>query len=85
MDASGVKRDRVWLAVVALVAVVLVAVGAYTCSHRPFVSPLTITSPLVAYLPLVSKQHRAPDRRIGVAEHTPMQASLLGLASADYI
>lgn len=78
-DASGVKRDRVWLVVVALVVVVLVAVGAYTCSHRPFISPLTVISPVPVYLPLVVRFHRSvPDGRFGIAEHGLVQMLILG-------
>lgn len=68
-----------------IITVALVVTLAYPHCHRPFTSPLDITfmSP-VAYLPLVHRQYRLPDSRFGVAEHTPLEAELLGLAGADY-
>jgi hypothetical protein len=75
------RRNQILLVAVAVV----LAAATYAHLHQPFISPLTVVSPMPVYLPLVSKQHRAPDRRIGVAEHTPEQARLLGLAEADYI
>lgn len=82
---AGVDRDRISLLVVAGVAVALVV--AAVCPHvYRFVFPLdvTFTSPVV-YLPLVYRQWRLPDERIGIAEHTPLEAELLGLAGADYV
>lgn len=73
------------VAVIAVVVIALVIVATYTYLHPPFVSPLTttITSPI--YLPFALRNHRVPDRRLGIAEHTPWQAMRLGLAGADYI
>ena len=82
MAGGGEVRRQVVLLLV--VVVVVLVVVAYTGLRRPFVSPLTITSPVV-YLPLVLREHRVPDSRLGIAEHTPREAGLLGLAGADYI
>lgn len=72
------------LIVVAIVAVALVAV-ACPLLRQLFMSPLDdITFTSSTYLPLVSKGRREPDSRFGIAEHTPSQAALLGLADADY-
>ena len=79
------KIDRRELIPFIIVVIVLVAMVAYTRLHQPFVSPLTFSSPVRIYLPLVVKQRRPPDARIGVAEHTPQEALLLGLAAADYV
>jgi len=53
--------------------------------HRRSSLSVTFFSPSI-YLPLVFKNHgTTPDQRFGVAEYTPAQAELLGLAGADYI
>lgn len=77
------NRARLQVIAIAIVAAALVIVAVYT--YQPFVSPLTIISPVEVYLPLVVRQRRPPDTRIGVAEHTPQEALLLGLAAADYV
>lgn len=68
-----------------MVAAVVLAAAAYVHLHRSFISPLPAVSPVKIYLPLVLRQYWTPDRRIGIAEHTPEQARLLGLAGANYI
>jgi len=70
---------RVWVLVVVVVVIVAVARGCY----RPSLDTTSL-SPMV-YLPLVLREHRAPDKRFGIAEHTPEEAELLGLAGADYV
>ncbi len=83
MAGAVLKRSEVvLLAIIAAVVVAVVAVVAYP--RLSSVLPLTAISP-VAYLPLVLREYRVPDSRFGVAEHTPWQAELLGLAGADYI
>ena len=78
------ERDQIPLVIIATIAVVLAMVA--TCVHlyQPFVSPMTFISPVEVYLPLIARQRRPPDARFGVAEHTPEEAALLGLANADY-
>lgn len=79
-------EQRIQVAAIAIVAVALVAAAAYTYLHRPFVSPLTVISPVPIYLPLVFRNHRSsPDTRFGIAEYTPEQAVLLGLGDAQFI
>lgn len=76
---------RLQVMAIAAIAIALVVIATYAYLHRPFISPLTtFTSPI--YLPLVFRNHRfAPDERFGVAEYTPEQAVLLGLADAQFV
>lgn len=84
-----IDRDRIQdlipLVALAAIAAALVIVAAYMRLHRPFISPLTTISTLPVYLPLVLRGQRIPDRRFGIAEHTPEEAALLSLTGADYI
>lgn len=78
-------RDLLPLWALAAIVAALVIVAAYMRLHRPFVSPLDVVSASPIYLPLVLKSRRVPDKRLGIAEHTPEEATLLGLAGADFI
>ena len=74
------SRERFQVVAIAIIAAALVlAAAVYARLHRPFISPLTITTASPVYLPLVLKSHRfVPDRRFGIAEHSLEQMLLLG-------
>lgn len=68
-----------------LLAMIVLICSLGACTHHPFVSPLATTTVSPIFLPLVHKDYRSPDSRLGIAEHTPLEAELLGLAGADYV
>lgn len=77
------RRGLLLLVAVVIVVVLIISL---CMPPQPFVSPLATTFVTPIYLPLVFKNHRAsPDTRFGIAEHTPEQAGLLGLANAYFI
>lgn len=87
-------KKRLDLVAIGVIAVVLVMVAAYArfyWSGAPVPGPGTGVSSLdigfasPIYLPLVLRGYREPDRNFGIAEHTPGEAILLGLAGVDYV
>ncbi len=68
------------------VVIIVLAVMRTAPPRPPFVSPLGVPPVSPIFLPLALKNRRmVPDARFGVAEYTPAQAVVLGLAQADYI
>jgi len=80
------KPEQPQVVIIAIIIIVLTVVMAYPYTRREFTSPLDITFTSLVYLPAVLRNHRSvPDARFGIAEHTPTEAALLGLADARFI
>ena len=85
MKTEFLHRRGLLFLTAAIIVTVLIASSLYT-SPRPFISPLATVFTTPIYLPLVLNDHRMnPDTRFGIAEYTPEQAGLLGLADARFI